>query len=138
MSESEMKTGPEFDEVLASALKRVDAPVGFAARVMERAGAETRVRESGPGAPGVVAAHGKTRILAFPRRPVWATGAIAAGLIVGALTVGQVHERREQAARVEAQRMQAEKDFETASRIEDATLEHTREQLARAGVRLGD
>ena len=135
MSESEMKTGPEFDEVLASALKRVDAPVGFAARVMERAGTETRVRESGPGAPRVVAG---TRILAFPRRPVWATGAIAAGLIVGALTIGQVHERREQAAQVEAQRMQADKDFETASRIEDATLEHTREQLARAGVQLGD
>ena len=125
---SEMKTGPEFDEVLASALKRVDAPEGFVARMVELAGTDARV----------AAGHGKTRILAFPRRPVWATGAIAAGLIVGALTVGQVHERREQAARVEAQRMQAEKDFETASRIEDATLEHTREQLARAGVQLGD
>lgn len=125
---SERMTGPEFDEVLASALKRVDAPEGFAARMVELAASDARA----------VAGHGKTRILAFPRRPVWAMGAIAAGLIVGALTVGQVHERREQAARVEAQRMQADKDFETASRIEDATLEHTREQLARAGVQLGD
>jgi mannose/fructose/N-acetylgalactosamine-specific phosphotransferase system component IIB len=129
MSEMERKTGSEFDEVLASALKRVDAPEGFAARLMERAASDERVS---------AATHGKTRILAFPRRQVWATGAIAAALIVGALTVGQVHERREQTARVEAQRMQAQKDFETASRIEDAALEHTREQLARAGVRLGD
>jgi len=108
----------EFDEVLGKALRRVDAPEGFAARVMEQAAVRPRAK-----------------VLVFPRLPVWATGAVAAALIVGALSVGEVHERR---ARVEARRVEAEREFETASQITDKTLEHAREQLARAGVKLGE
>ena len=109
----------EFDEVLASALRRVDAPEGFAASVMERAGVEEHK-----------AVRAKARIFVFPKLPVWATGSIAAGLIVGALAFGGVHVRHEQ------QRVQAQREFETASRITDRALEHAREQLAKAGVSL--
>jgi len=103
----------EFDEELARMLPRVDAPLGFAAKVV--AAAEPPK---------------KARLFAFPRVPVWATGAIAAGVIVGALAVGDVHLKHEQ------QRAEAQREFETATQITDRVLEHTREQMAKAGVSL--
>jgi len=121
----------EFDVELGLAMKYVDAPEGFAERVMASAVPthDDKTVMNGPPRAG--------KLLAFPRRQVWATGAIAAALIVGAFSVSEVHERREQ-ARVEAKRVEAEREFETASQIEDKTLEHAREQLARAGVKLGE
>jgi hypothetical protein len=103
----------EFDQELAWMLPRVDAPQGFAAKVM--AAAETPK---------------KAKLFAFPRVPVWATGAIAAGVIVGALAVGDVHLKHEQ------QRAEAQRQFETATQITDRALEHARQQLAKAGISL--
>jgi len=103
----------EFDEELARMLPRVDAPQGFAAKVMAAAEAPK-----------------KAKVIVFPRVPVWATGAIAAGVIVGALAVGDVHLKHEQ------QRAEAQRQFETATRITDRAIEHAREQIAKAGVSL--
>jgi len=103
----------EFDEELARMLPRVDAPQGFAAKVMAAAEAPK-----------------KAKVITFPRVPVWATGAIAAGVIVGALAVGDVHLKHEQ------QRAEAQRQFETATRITDRAIEHAREQIAKAGVSL--
>jgi hypothetical protein len=113
----------EFEIQLAGALRPVDAPEGFAARVMERAAA--------PAVSSKV-------VVMRPRWAVrgwavhgWAVGAIAAMLAVGAFVGEQVHVRhqREQAA-------VATQQFEAASRIEDKVLQQTRERLAKAGVPL--
>lgn len=108
----------EFELHLAQALRRVEAPEGFAARVMERAAA-----------PAVA----KKVVLMRPRLhgQMWVGGAIAAMLAVGAFVGEQVHVRhqREEAAL-------ATRQFEAATRIEDKVLEQTRERLARAGVSL--
>jgi hypothetical protein len=106
----------EFEVQLTGALRPVDAPEGFAARVMERAAA-----------PAV-----STKVVVMrPRWAVhgWAVGAIAAMLTVGAFLGEQVHVRHQEAA-------SATQQFEAASRIEDKVLQQTRERLAKAGVPL--
>jgi hypothetical protein len=106
----------ELERYLAEAMRRVDAPEGFADRVMAR----TRP------------APGKAKILRMPvRTRAWVTGAIAAMLLAGVLVGDQVHARRERAE-------EAQRQFEAGMRITDAALEHTREQLQRAGVLVGD
>lgn len=128
----EPKIEPHFEQQLARALQRVDAPEGFAARLMERA------EKGDPAAAGHVpgrAAHtpgrGVSRLLVLPRRQwlSWASGAIAAVLVAGIFVGQHVHERHER--KIEAQRQ-----FETASRITDKTLEQVREQLAQQGIQL--
>jgi hypothetical protein len=123
---SEMN-GPQFDEVLAKAMKRVDAPGGFAAKVMELAGSEARVRESGPGAPA------KGKLLMMPRVQAWMGGAIAAALVMGALIGARVHVVRQQ-----EQAALTERQFETAMRVTNRALDQTQMQLARAGLKLGE
>jgi len=103
----------EFDQELARMLPRVDAPQGFAAKVMAAAEAPK-----------------KAKVIAFPHIRTWATGAIAAGVIVGALAVGDVHIRHEQ------QRAEAQRQFDAATQITDRALEHARQQLAKAGISL--
>ena len=108
---------PDALEVqLTQALRPVDAPEGFAARVMERTGSSAKV----------VAIRPRFATL---RVRTWAGGAIAAMLALGVFGAEQAHVRheREQAAL-------AQQQFETATRITDQALEHAREQLARAGV----
>jgi hypothetical protein len=118
--------GLEFDEELARMLPRVEAPLGFTAKVMALAVVEAPISKGErSGAPRFVA-----KVLVFPKAPVWATGAIAAGLIVGAMAVGDVHVRHER------QRAEAQRQFETATRITDRALERAREQMAKAGVSL--
>ena len=114
---SEMN-GPEFDEVLAKAMRRVDAPEGFAAKVMELA---------------VVPSKPKGRLLVMPRVPAWMSGAIAAALVMGALITARVHvvHQQEQAALTERQ-------FEAAIRVTNRALDQTQVQLARAGLKLGE
>jgi hypothetical protein len=103
----------EFEIQLAGALRPVDAPEGFAARVMERAAVSAKVVVMRPR----WAVHG------------WAVGAIAAMLTVGAFVGEQVHVRHQEAT-------VATQQFEAASRIEDKVLQQTRERLAKAGVPL--
>jgi hypothetical protein len=109
----------QFEEELTQALRLVDAPEGFAGRVLAAA-AET--------------APQRARVLAMPARVrVWAGGAIAAALLVGVFVQREVraHERREQAAL-------AQQQFEAALRITGDTLDDVRRQLQQAGVTLGN
>ena len=125
---------PAMEALLRAVLRKPLAlPDGFAERVLARAATEARVAEV-PGEPA------RTKVLAFPRRAVWravAGGALAASVLAG--TFGLEMERRHREAAGEASRtaqarVVANQQFEQASRITDAALAHTREQLQRAGV----
>ena len=140
MSEQEKMDGPElvpdlklaeFELELARAMRCVDAPEGFAARVVARAESgdivSTQVRESGPGAPGVVVMRPQSRLW---RMQAWMGGAIAAVLVLGMFGAEQLHQRREQA--------KADQQFAVAVQATDHALAQTREQLQRAGLKLGE
>ena len=140
MSEQEKMDGPElvpdlklaeFELELARAMRRVDAPEGFAARVVARAESgdivSTQVRESGPGAPGVVVMRPQSRLW---RMQAWMGGAIAAVLAIGMYGAEVLHQRREQA--------KADEQFAVAVQATDHALAQTREQLQRAGLKLGE
>jgi hypothetical protein len=119
---SEQKLGG-FEEQLAGALKRVDAPQSFGDSVMRAVAVEQ------PAAPGLLA-----RFFTAFEMPTWATGAVAAALIVGVLAAGQVHERHVRSQVEAQQRAEADREFETADRITDRALDHARRQMARVGV----
>jgi hypothetical protein len=108
----------EFERNLAQALRPVDAPEGFADRVMARAQGST------PGAAKVIRMPLRTRM--------WATGAIAAALVAGVFAE-QTHVRHQ---REKAEL--AQQQFEAAMRITDQTLDHVKQQLQQAGVSIGD
>lgn len=131
MSEQEKKAGPElvedlklaeFELALARAMSRVDAPEGFAARVMERAASPVE---------NVVAMRPRTRML---RMQAWMGGAIAAALVVGVFGAEQIHDRHERAERAAL----ATQQFEAAVQVTDRALDQTRQQLQRAGLNLGE
>jgi hypothetical protein len=119
----------EFERELAGALRRVDAPEGFAERVMARAGAEATAES-----PIEPVTPMRAKVLAMPWRPTWwASGTIAAALLAGVFVAQQKHDRD--------QRQQAEvaqQQFDAAMRITSETLEQTRLQLQQAGVQIGD
>jgi hypothetical protein len=95
---------------LRQALRPVDAPSGFAERVLARS------RESS-----------RARVYAFPARRVWIGGAIAAMLLAG-VAGRQVQQHRKA--------NEAQRQFELALQVTDRTLQHARLQLQRAGVSL--
>ena len=109
----------KFEQELAQAMRAVDPPEGFAERIMARALASEQPR---------------ARVLAMrPSVRAWVSGAIAAALLAGVFVADEVHVRR-QRERGEL----AQQQFEAGLRITDEALQHTREQLARAGVRFGE
>jgi hypothetical protein len=116
-----------FEMELKQALRHVDAPHGFAQRIIERA----QLAEPAP------ATLARAKVVAMPRPRVWtnlwAGGAIAASLLAGALVTDQVHVRHQR-----QQEELAQRQFEAAIRITDETLEQTRQQLQQAGVQLGN
>jgi len=143
MSEQEKMDGPElvpdlklaeFELQLARAMRRVDAPEGFAARVVARAESgdivSTQVRESGPGAPGVVVMRPRSGLW---RMQAWMGGAIAAVLVLGMVAAEQMHLRRER-----AEQAKADQQFTVAMQVTDHALAQTREQLQRAGLKLSE
>ena len=113
------ETGESFADLerdLRAALQHVDPPKGFAERTMARA------RET---------SSPRGKLLMMPQRlRTWGSGAIAAALVAGFLIGEQVH-RRQQA-------QLAQQQFEAGMRITDQALEHTRQQLERAGVTFGE
>jgi hypothetical protein len=136
----------EFELQLARAMRRVDAPEGFAARVMERAASPKRVvaapaqvsearpfdkLRAGSGAPGVVVIPKRSGLW---RMQAWAGGAIAAVLVLGMFGAEQLHLRHERAE----QTAMANQQFAVAMQVTDHALAQTREQLARAGLNLGE
>ena len=106
----------DFERQLTQALRHVDAPEGFAARVMEHA---ATAEESLPVPP---------RFLP-PRIRAWVGGTIAAMLVLGLLAAEQVHLRHER-----EQVALARQQFETAMRVTDHALDQTRVQLEHAGL----
>jgi hypothetical protein len=115
--------GAEFEAKLTQAMQRVDAPEGFAARIMDRVAKPAEATATA--AP--TATTGK--VIAFRSRVQrYAALGLAAMLALGVFGLDQMHQRHERAV--------ATQQFETASRITDQALAHTRQQLARAGVSL--
>ena len=126
MSEQEMdgRKVDGFEAQLMEALQRVDAPEGFAERVMRQAYAD-------PTHDDKTVMNGAPRTLVMRRPRAWVGGAIAAVLVLGAFGAERVHVRRERAAL-------ATQQFEAAVLVTDQALQQTREQLAKAGLRLGE
>jgi methionine-rich copper-binding protein CopC len=107
---------PDFEQRLTQALRHVAPPDGFADRILAQAQ---------PAAP----VHAK--VLTMPSRlRLWASGAIAATLLVAGITQ-QIHARHQ---RQQAER--AQQQFDAAMRITDTTLDHVRQQLEDAGVQI--
>ena len=114
-AEPELKLA-EFELQLARAMRRVDAPAGFAERVMERT--------TSP-AEKIVVMRPRSGLW---RMQAWAGGAIAAVLALGMFGAEQLHQRRE--------RERADQQFAVAVQVTDHALAQTRQQLARAGLNL--
>jgi hypothetical protein len=108
----------EFELQLARAMRRVDAPEGFAERIMER---------SASPAEKVIVMRPRSK---FVRMQAWMGGAIAAVLALGMFGAEQIHQRREQA--------KADQQFAVAMQATDHALDQTRAQLQRAGLNLGE
>ena len=128
MSDQERMDGPElvpdlklaeFELQLARAMARVAVPEGFAARVLDRA--------ASPAAQTVVVMRPRSGLW---RMQAWMGGAIAAVLAIGMYGAEVLHQRREQA--------KADEQFAVAVQATDHALAQTREQLQRAGLKLGE
>jgi hypothetical protein len=147
----------DLDGQLTQALRPVDPPPGFAARIMElaaqpaAASAQLEADASGPKAR-LIPARGAAPRWAVPKKPraegplyssvrfapislfwrSWRLGslALAAALTACLFTGEQLHRRHQQQL--------ADQQFLTAVRITDQALDQTREQLLRAGIHLTD
>ncbi|WP_263380691.1 hypothetical protein [Granulicella paludicola] len=112
----------DFETKLTQAMQRVDAPEGFAARIMDRV-AKPAEAVAVPPAPTT------GKVIAFRSRVQrYAALGLAAMLALGVFGLEEIHQRHEREA--------ATQQFETATRITDQALAHTRQQLAKAGVQL--
>ena len=116
----------EFEEQLVRQLRRVDAPEGFALRVLDRVSDHTEQQ------PPL-----RARVLTMPawsfKPRVWVGGAIAAALVLGCFAAQQVRVKQQQEKAELAQQQ-----FDTAMRVTDHALDQTRAHLERAGFKLGD
>lgn len=105
-----------FEQQLMRAMKRTEAPASLADTVLARA----QANEQPP-----------ARVLEMKSRwklpQTWAVGAIAAALLV-ALGIPSYRQHEE--------RVEATRQFEVATQIEQQALERTRQQLSRAGISL--
>ena len=120
----------ELEAALTRALRRVDAPEGFAARLAAMTEAEERSAKT------ALPREARWRMW-LGWKPVW--GAIAALVVAGILAGHAVHDRHEAEARTEARteaKTQASRKFDVSVQITDRALEHAREQLRSRGVAL--
>ncbi len=113
-----------FEEQLQKAMRHVDAPPTLV-RFLEAAVEVERERTL----PRKERKHRWAFFLPRPQFAAWMTSAVAAMLVVGVFAGEHAYRRHEQT-------VLATQQFETATRITDEALAHTREQLARAGVSL--
>jgi hypothetical protein len=151
----------DFEKALGRVLQRMDAPKGFAAQVAALVAAddeqersrlramarpnddEAVVRMGHPdgGSPDVGlpevkhpdVTKPKAKLFVMPSAPVWMSGAIAAALVMGCLVAERVHVVRQQ-----EQVAANERQFEEAMRVTNHALDQTQEQLAKAGLKLGE
>jgi len=115
----------EFELQMARAMSRVDAPEGFAARVMERAASPAESAQK------VVVMRSR---FGMARMQAWAGGAIAATLALGMFGAEQLHQRHVR----EVQTALANQQFAMAVQVTGHALAQTREQLQRAGLNLSE
>jgi hypothetical protein len=113
----------DFEQKMSNAMRRVSAPEDFAKTLFVAVEADERLVQQVP-----LEQKNKAKVLAFLKPMPWMSVAIAAALVMSVFMGDQVHKKHE--------RVRAEQQFETATRITDQALEHTRQQLERAGVPL--
>ncbi len=115
---------PGMEAILRETMRISPAlPAGFKERVLARAAAEERPLKA-------------EKVVAWPRSVVWrlaAAGALAASVFAGTFGV-ELERRHQETLRLAQERVLANQQFEQASRITEAALAHTRQQLQRAGV----
>jgi hypothetical protein len=121
-----MKTGEEMDEfelALKRAMQRVDAPESLVKFLT----AATEVKQE-----RVLPWRERKHPWAFfvPKAQAWMGGALAAVLALGMYGAEVLHQRREQA--------KADQQFAVAMQATGHALAQTREQLQRAGLKLGE
>ena len=122
----------EFEQALARAMRRVEVRAETTAKFLALAEEAERKGVHAGGGLRLIKFSNGGRVFAMPRIPparAWIGGAIAAVLVMGCFVGAHVHTEHER-------RAQAEQQFETAERITDQTLAHTREQLQRQGIYL--
>jgi hypothetical protein len=124
MNTEHQDVNKDFEERLRMAMRRVDAPETMAQFMQAAAEAQ---------AERLLPRKERKRKWAFylprPQFAGWMTGAVAAVLAVGVFVGGQAYKRHERS-------VEATQQFETATRITDEALAHTRAQLQRAGIPL--
>ena len=123
----------DFEQALQRAMKRVEVRAETTARLLALADEADRKRVHAGGGYQLLKLSNGGRVFAMPRlKPLawnWMGGAIAAVLAMGCFVGARIHLEHER-------RIQAERQFETAERITDQTLERTRAQLAERGIQL--
>ena len=112
----------EFEVRLARSLRHVEAPEDLKRRLYALA---IEVKEE-----KTVRRQERKHRWAF-LMPTWAAGAVAAAVVAVALIGGGVHVHEKH------QRAIANQQFDLAVQVTDQALQHTREQLLREGVPLG-
>lgn len=110
----------KFEERVKRDLRRVDAPEGFADRVMGRVAEERREERK---------EQSKGRLLVMPRRAAWM--AIAAMLLVGIAIGGW--QRRQQELREERQAAMYRQQLDAAMQVTGRTLVDVQERIGHAG-----
>lgn len=108
----------EFEEQVRRSLRRLEAPKGFAARVLERAAVSEKCL---------------SRRRRFRLGLVRGWIGVAAVLVLVALAANQVRVRRERARVAEIQAQ-----FDTAMRVTNGALTQTRVELERMGLNFGE
>jgi hypothetical protein len=122
----------EFERALGRAMQRVEVRAETAAKFYALAEEAERKRLDAGGGLRLIRFSNGARVWAMPRIPqakAWMGGAMAAVLAMGCFVGARIHAEHER-------RVQAERQFETAERITDETLAHTREQLRAQGIEL--
>jgi len=122
----------EFEESLSRAKKRAELRAETTAKFLALAEEAERKRQHAGGGFRLIKMSSGGRVFAMPRPRAWMGGAIAAVLALGVFVGTHVHEQHEQHER----QVLAQQQFETAERITDETLAHTRAELERQGINL--
>jgi hypothetical protein len=127
----------EFEQALGRAMQRVEVRAETAAKFLALAEEAERKRVHTGGGFRLLKLSNGGRVIAMPRLRIpqaraWMGGAIAAVLAIGVFAGAHLHEQHEQHER----QAMAQQQFETAERITDETLAHTREQLEQRGINL--
>jgi hypothetical protein len=116
----------EFEAALTRAMRRVEVRAETSAKFLAIAAEAAAERKR----TGKLYFRPKTGglLVMLPRPKVWLSGAIAAALVAGVFVAQDVHQRHE--------REVANRQFALSMQIEERAMEHTRQQLQKAGVPL--